>query len=163
MVTKKKATSRASTGDTSKNKVFEVVSNAPKEVKLPVRATGGSAGYDFFSPVSVTIRPGDISVIRTGVKAKLPSGTFLMIVPRSSMGIKNKVVLANNVGIIDEDYYGNPDNEGEICIALYNYGTSTYTVAIGDKIAQGIIVPYVTDTEDSAATARTGGVGSTGK
>lgn len=142
---------------------FEKVTNAPSGAKLPARATVGSAGYDFFSPASITIRPNDVSVIRTGVKAHVYSGNFLMIVPRSSMGIKNHVILANSVGIIDSDYYNNPDNEGEICIALYNYGNSTCYITAGDKIAQGIFVPYLTVDNDTTSAERVGGVGSTGK
>lgn len=142
---------------------FEMVTNAPSGTKVPVRATAGSAGYDFFSPVSITIRPNDIAVVRTGVKAHVYSGNFLMVVPRSSMGIKNHVILANSVGIIDSDYYNNPDNEGEICIALYNYGNSTCYITAGDKIAQGIFVPYLTVDNDTTSAERVGGVGSTGK
>ena len=89
-------------------------------VILPRRATAGSAGYDFFSPVTFTLEPGETAKIATGVRVKLANGWVLMIYPRSSLGFKYRLTLNNTVGVIDSDYY-NAENEGHIFIKLTNY------------------------------------------
>ena len=141
---------------------FKFCKLANEHARLPERGTHSSAGYDFFSPVDFTVEPGEQFCIMTGIKAQMEPGMVLMMYPRSSMGIKRNVILANTTGIIDADYYDNPSNEGNIGIILYNYGDEPQSFIIGDKIAQGIFVKYyVTDT-DSVTTFRNGGIGSTG-
>ena len=90
--------------------------------KLPERRTISSAGYDFVSLIDKTILPGEITIIPTGVKVKMNSDEVLMIVVRSSLGFKYNIRLCNQVGIIDADYYNNPDNEGHIFISIQNEG-----------------------------------------
>lgn len=143
---------------------FEKCKNATENTKLPQRSTELAAGYDFYSPVSITIGPHQWGMITTHVKAKMAADDVLMIFPRSSMGIKRHMMLSNTVGIVDSDYYNNPDNEGNIVIALYNYGDRIQHISIGDKVAQGVFMKFgITDNDESAAKGeRHGGIGSTG-
>lgn len=129
-------------------------------ITLPVRATPGSAGYDFFAPVNFCLNPQVPVKVFTGIHAEIQPGHFLMIVPRSSLGFKYGVRLVNTVGIIDSDYI-NAENEGHIIIKL----TSTLPIAIhaGERFAQGIFLPYGLTADDAPGEARVGGVGSTGK
>lgn len=131
------------------------------EVRLPKRATAGSAGYDFFSPVTGTLWSGDTAVIPTGIKCKLEPGTVLQIYPRSSWGIKRGIQLANSVGIIDADYYNNESNEGHIMIALKNTSHTNREIKAGDAIAQGIVMRFEVVDDDDTTAERTGGIGST--
>lgn len=141
---------------------FEFVKNASEKAKLPVRSTADAAGYDFVTPVDVTINPGETVMVKTDVKVYMPKQVVLTVYPRSSMGVKKHVVLANSVGIIDADYVDNPDNEGNIGICLYNYGSKIQDIKAGERIAQGIFVRYETaDVEETTGT-RAGGFGSTG-
>lgn len=104
-----------------KKEFREKYEKAYDEIKLPSRATPGSAGYDFFLPFSaITLGPGDGVVIPTGIKCSITDGYVLQLYPRSSHGIKHRISLANTVGIIDADYYNNESNEGHIMIALRN-------------------------------------------
>ena len=139
---------------------FEAVQG--KLVTLPTRKTIGSAGYDFRCPYSYTLNAGETVVFKTGVKACMNRNEVLYIYIRSSLGIKHKLALTNGTGIIDSDYYNNPDNEGHIMIAVYNTTDSAFTVNKGDRIAQGIFAKYYKADNDSADGTRTGGVGSTG-
>lgn len=147
----------------SKQRGFEVAKGfEDKGIILPERSTQGSAGYDFFTPESFVVKPKEQVIIHTGVKAfMLPSET-LEIYIRSSLGIKKNIMMANQVALIDSDYYENPDNDGEIMICLYNYGEYAQGFDKGDKVAQGVFRPYLDCGEDVDDT-RTGGVGSTGK
>lgn len=131
-------------------------------VKIPVRKTKFSAGYDFVSPETYVIEPGQTVKIPTGIKVSLKAYTYLALYVRSSLGIKKNLILPNCVGIIDADYYNNPDNEGEIIGALTNLGTEPVNVNQGDAFMQGIITRYETVDDDSAVGFRTGGIGSTG-
>lgn len=115
---------------------FEAVQG--KLVTLPTRKTIGSAGYDFRCPYSYTLNAGETVVFKTGVKACMNRNEVLYIYIRSSLGIKHKLALTNGTGIIDSDYYNNPDNEGEILIPITNNGNTPYEFTIGDRIAQGI-------------------------
>lgn len=142
---------------------FEKCSCANENTKLPARSTNHSAGYDFYSPVPVAIGPGNSGTIKTNVKARMEPDDVLMIFPRSSMGIKKHVMLSNSVGIIDSDFYDNPDNEGNIIVSLYNYGDRILEIKPGEKIAQGIFVKFGVTDDDKAEGTRTGGIGSTGK
>jgi dUTP pyrophosphatase len=135
-----------------------------KNLKIPKRATLGSAGYDFFSPVDFTLAPGETIKIPTGVRVLLPMDKFLMIVPRSGLGFKYKLQLDNTVGIIDSDYSGS-DNEGHIWIKITNDSRDgkTLTIKAGEAIAQGIILKYELTDNDSTDEIRNGGFGSTTK
>lgn len=146
---------------------FEKVINCKKtnnqNIKLPERSTKDSAGYDFFSPVKVTIEPGQKELIWTDVKAYMQSQEVLIIDVRSSMGMKKDLMLSNTIGVIDKDYYNNESNEGNIGINLRNIGDHPVTIEIGDKIAQGIFIPYLIADSGNTEDIRTGGIGSTGK
>lgn len=134
-----------------------------RELKKPKRATIGSAGYDFFSPISFKLKPGQTIKIPTCMKCCLNRGNVLLIFPRSSLGFKYRLQLDNTVGVIDEDYYENESNEGHIFIKITNDSTSgkTLNVNCGDAIAQGVIVGYCVTEDDDVSTFRTGGIGST--
>jgi dUTP pyrophosphatase len=134
-----------------------------KYVNLPKRKTKQSAGYDIESAIDAVITPGETKVIPTGIKACMKPYEWLGIYARSSLAIKYGLILANGVGVIDSDYYNNPDNEGHIMIALTNISGKTYNVKMGDRIAQGIFHQYYKVDDDSADGDRTGGMGSTGK
>jgi len=142
---------------------FEKVTRAINAV-LPKRATIGSAGYDFVPNIHapVTIAPGQMKVLPTGIKAYMPEGYVLLLFVRSSVGIKRGLVIPNSVGVIDSDYVDNPENEGEIFLALWNIGSEIQTVQPGERIAQGIFVPYhLTDNDNAMSNDRVGGLGST--
>ena len=131
--------------------------------KLPTRSDNGSAGYDFYSPETVTINPKQMVKIKTNVKCSMADREVLMLYVRSSIGIKKNLMLANGTGVIDSTYYNNPDNEGNIIIALYNYGDESQTIEIGDRIAQGVITSFYTVENDVVLSdKRTGGIGSSG-
>lgn len=131
-------------------------------IRLPVRATAGSAGYDFYIPFSAVIMPGQTITVPTGIRAKIDNGWFLMCCPRSGLGFKFRLRLDNTVGIIDSDYFG-ADNEGHIMIRVTNESNSGKILELkqGDAFAQGIFIPFGITVDDNAADKRTGGFGST--
>ena len=130
----------------------------------PHRSTKHSAGYDFISPIEIIIPAHGMAKIPTGIKAQMNEDEVLYIYSRSSIGFKTAIRLSNVVGVVDCDYYNNPDNEGHIFIKFFNPTDKDYQVHIGDKIAQGIFTKYLTvDDEEEIETERTGGLGSTGK
>lgn len=135
--------------------------------KLPVRKTEHSAGYDFECIETVTIPPykiGDKPVmIPTGVKCKMEDDEFLMLVNRSSNPKKKHLVIPNSMGIIDADYYNNPDNEGEMFFGFYNMSDEPVVLEQGYAMGQGIFIKYGKTDDDNATGARTGGFGSTSK
>lgn len=149
---------------------FEVVSDAHRknpnvDIQLPKRGTKNACAYDFFSPVSATIFPGESLMIWTDVKAHISSRCALLLNVRSSMG-KYDITLANTQGWIDADYYSNPSNDGNIGILLRNNSMlAPFAIHQGDRIAQGMIVPYciMDDDGDEDKVDRVGGFGSTGK
>lgn len=145
---------------------FEFVERA-KDIngKLPERSTAKSAGYDFEYPFEgkFIIGPHEICYIPTGIKVKLPDDEYLQLCNRSSNPKKKKLILINGVGIIDADYYNNPDNEGEIAFAFYNMSNDIIEINKGDKLGQGIFCKYGKTDNDTAEGERTGGFGSTGK
>ncbi|RLG30158.1 dUTPase [Methanosarcinales archaeon] len=135
----------------------------PNEViNLPVKATNTSAGYDFFSTENVTLHSHESHMVWTDVKVKLKEDECLMIVPRSSVAIKKHLILSNIVGIIDADYFNNPDNDGNIGISLYNYGHDTSRIVKDERIAQGIVVK-IDSGDKKNEKRRIGGFGSTGR
>ena len=131
-------------------------------IKLPTRATTGSAGYDFYSPIDFTLKPNESVTFPTGIRAEIDDGWVLQIYPRSGLGFKYGINLANTVGVIDSDYFWS-DNEGHIMIKLVNRGTETVDIKAGDRVAQGIFVPYGITTDDECDGVRNGGFGSSGK
>lgn len=132
------------------------------ELPLPCRATTGSAGYDFVCPVEVTMRPGDTAVIPTGIRCFMEPGWVLLNCPRSSLGRKHGIRLANTVGVIDSDYV-HADNEGHILVMLVNGGNHEVTLHPGERFCQGIFLPYGLADEAEVTGERSGGFGSTGK
>lgn len=132
-------------------------------IKLPQRATSGSAGYDFYAPADITLKKGESVLIPTGIRAKIDDGWVLQIFPRSGLGFKHRVQLDNTVGIIDADYY-NSSNEGHIMIKLscdaHDDG-HTVTLSAGDGFAQGIFLQFGITQNDCASGVRDGGFGST--
>lgn len=147
-------------GEASDEKVSEIY-NA---IKLPTRATMGSAGYDFHSPVSFELKPNETINIPTGVRVKMNEGWVLTIYPRSGLGFKFRMQLNNTVGIIDSDYYYS-DNEGHIFIKFTNATNENKVISVsaGDGIAQGIFLPFGITEDDDVTEKRNGGFGSTGK
>ena len=133
-------------------------------IELPKRSTKASAGYDIRSIQEGVIKPGKSMAFKTGLKVAMNSDEVLYIYSRSSQGYKYNVCLINSVGVIDSDFYNNPDNEGHFSIKLVNLGESDFEVKIGDKIGQGVFMKYLTvDDEEEIKGKRKGGIGSTGK
>ena len=147
-----------------KKRGFEIVSQYKDDgLKLPVRKTKGSAGYDMASRVDLTIEPNKIAFVPTGIKAYMQEDEVLQVYPRSSLGFKKHLIKVNSVGIIDSDYYNNPDNEGEISLILYNFGDQAVEIKKNERIAQGIFIKYLKADGDNTLVKRLGGFGSTDK
>lgn len=149
-------------------KIFPECENVKEiydSIKLPKRATTGSAGYDFYAPVDITLEKGKSVLIPTGIRSKIEDGWVLQIFPRSGLGFKHRVQLDNTVGIIDADYY-NSSNEGHIMIKLscdaHDDG-HTVSLSAGDGFAQGIFLQFGITVDDDASGIRDGGFGSTTK
>ena len=134
-----------------------------EDIAIPTRSTKHSAGYDFKSPIEFVLNPGESKKVPTGIKASMNEDEFLAIFVRSSMGFKYNIRLCNQVGIVDSDYYNNPDNEGHIFIKIQNEGTEALTINKGDRFAQGIFMNFLITDDDMSFGDRTGGFGSTGK
>ena len=135
-----------------------------EEISLPKRATTGSAGYDFFAPISLQIKPGEECLVPTGIRVQMQDNYVLMIFPRSSLGFKYRLQLNNTVGIIDSDYY-NAKNEGHIFCKLTNdtHQDKLVEVEKGAGMVQGIFVPFGITIDDEVTGERVGGFGSTTK
>lgn len=144
---------------------FEIIENYKGlDIELPRRETSQSAGYDLKSAETVVIGAGETVLVPTGLKVIMLPDEFLAIYPRSSVAGKYGVTLANCVGIVDADYYNNPQNEGHIQVLLKNTSDIDYVVKKGDRIAQGIFQAYYTTTDDKPVREiREGGFGSTGR
>lgn len=173
-------------------KVVSAKSN--QGLHIPRRQTKQAAGYDFEAAEDFTLpsiwkgnfikalwllhhqktlttddlTKGDQSLkpylVPTGIKAYMQPNEVLLLVNRSSGPLKRRLILPNGIGVIDADYYDNPANEGEIFVQLINYGLTDYHIKKGERIAQGIFVPYLTaDDEETPQAAREGGFGSTKK
>ena len=133
-------------------------------LRLPVRATKGSAGYDFFAPAAVSLKPRETIKIPTGIRAEIQEGWVLQLFPRSSLGFTYRLQFNNTVGIIDSDYFYS-DNEGHIFAKLTNDTNENKTVELGKGTGfmQGIFVEYGITVDDDATAVRNGGFGSTTK
>ncbi|MBQ8636961.1 MAG: dUTP diphosphatase [Clostridia bacterium] len=135
-----------------------------ENIKLPARATTGSAGYDFYSPYDFTLKPGESAKIPTGIRVKIIEGWALLVFPRSGLGFKYRLQLDNTVGVIDSDYYYS-DNEGHIFIKITNDTREGKTLSVksGEAFAQGIFMPFGITEDDNVNAIRNGGFGSTTK
>ena len=145
---------------------FEKVSEAQfKEqelIKLPVRATAGSAGYDIITPYDIDLKPGETVTVATGLRCRIKEGWVLFILPKSGLGFKFRVQLDNTVGVIDSDYY-NADNEGHIMVKITNDGKEGKSLHVdaGKAFAQGVFLPFGITEDDEVTAERHGGFGST--
>ena len=145
-------------GEQPEEKIREIYEG----IKLPKRATTGSAGYDFFAPVDITLAPGETAKIPTGIRVEMEQDWVLKCYPRSGLGFKYRLQLNNTVGIIDSDYFYS-DNEGHIFSKITNDSNEDKTVSIaaGTGFMQGIFVEYGITVDDEATGVRNGGFGST--
>ena len=141
----------------------EKVDYFENKLTVPMRSTGGSAGYDFICPFDVCIKPGEIAKIPTGIKVELDKDKFLGIYIRSSFGTKRNLELTNKVCIIDSDYYNNERNEGHILEFVRNNNSVPVTIKQGEAFCQGIIQTFFTVEGDEYGKGpkRVGGIGST--
>ena len=138
-----------------------------QDIHLPIRKTKCSAGYDVEAAEDVTIpafKPGvKPTLVKTGLKAYCPEDEYYKLVNRSSNPGKKGLILANSIGIIDSDYYGNESNDGHFMFAYYNFFEHDVQVKKGDVIGQVIFSKYFKVDNDNAEGIRTGGFGSTNK
>ena len=166
---------------TQRTRGFEVISMyQDANINLPERSTHYSAGYDIEAAETITIpslfrqfKDGKSdreasscfpsTLVPTGLKAYMLEDEYLQIINRSSNPLKRNLVLPNSVGIIDQDYYNNPDNEGHIYFQIINLSPLPIILKKGDCIGQGIIKPYLKTEGDNTTTSREGGFGSTDK
>ena len=121
---------------------FEKVNKITEDIKLPERSTLNSAGYDFFAIEDVTIPAKKLTRVTTGVKCELMSNQVLILANRSSNPSKKGLILANGIGVVDADYYGNPDNDGEMGFEFYNILDEDIVIKKGEKLGQGIIIKF---------------------
>ncbi len=131
-------------------------------IKLPQRATRGSAGYDFYAPFDFKLAPGETIKLPTGIRVRMEEDWVLKLYPRSGLGFKYRLQMNNTVGIIDSDYFYS-DNEGHIFVKMTNASNEGKTVEIvsGTGFAQGIFLQYGITEDDAAEGIRNGGFGST--
>lgn len=142
-----------------------LIQNWYDELMLPQRATKGSAGYDFYVPCKMVIKPGQTITIPTGIRVKIDEGWVLKLYPRSGLGFKYGLQLRNTVGIIDSDYYYS-DNEGHIFAKVTNRSKKEFDLIklnAGTAFMQGVFVEYGVTYDDDADGVRNGGFGSTSK
>lgn len=137
------------------------------DIHMPVRKTKYSAGYDVEAAENCIVpafKPNQApTLIKTGIKAYMPNDEYLMLCNRSSNPKKKGLVLANGVGIVDGDYYGNPDNDGHIMFAFYNIKEEDIEIKKGECIGQAIFQKFAVVDNDNAEGERVGGFGSTNK
>ncbi len=131
------------------------------DIPLPRRATTGSAGYDIICPVETVIPPGGQCTLPTGLRVFMEPGWVFLCCPRSSMGRKYGLRLANTVGVVDSDYVL-AENEGHILLAVVNGGSAPLALHPGDRIVQGLFLPFGIAEEEEVTGQRHGGYGSTG-
>lgn len=141
-----------------------ILIDAYSKIKLPERATSGSAGYDFFSPFALTVETGETVTFPTGIRCRMKEGWALLLYTRSSLGFKYRFQLDNGTGVIDSDYFF-ADNEGHIMAKFTNDGREGRTVVItqGQAYMQGVFVKFGITINDNANGVRNGGIGSTDK
>ncbi len=147
---------------------FEVAKGfEDKQIKLPIRKTKFSAGYDIEAAEDCIIpsfKKGDNpTIVKTGIKAYMANDEVLILANRSSNPKKKGLILSNSIGVIDSDYYGNPDNDGHIMFAFYNIKEEDVQIKKGEAIGQAIFQKYLITDDDDAQGERIGGFGSTNK
>ena len=135
-----------------------------ENLKLPKRATKGSAGYDFFTPVNIVLNPGESLKVPTGIRVEMEDNWVLQLYPRSGLGFKFRLQLNNTVGIIVSDYFYS-DNEGHIFAKITNDSKEGKTLCVekGTAFMQGIFLEYGITVDDETEGVRNGGFGSTSK
>ena len=144
---------------------FEVAKGfEDRGVVLPQRKTAKSAGYDIIALTDedVYVHPGMSVNLETGVKACMEDDEVMLLFIRSSLGIKQGLTLSNSCGVIDADYYNNPDNDGHFILNIINTGNSVQRIPARSRVAQAVFVKYLTVDDDNATGERVGGIGSTG-
>ena len=143
---------------------LENVEEIYNDIKIPTRATKGSAGYDYFAPFDISLKPGETIKIPTGIRCYMEEGWVLKNYPRSGLGFKFRLQLNNTVGIIDSDYYYS-SNEGHIMSKITNDSNENKTIFVkkGDGFIQGIFLEYGITYDDEVNEIRDGGFGSTTK
>ena len=147
---------------------FEVAKGfEDKNINLPIRKTKYSAGYDIEAAEDVVIpsfkKGSNPVLVKTGLKAYMQDDEMLLLYNRSSNTKKKGLILANSVGVVDKDYYGNVDNDGHIMFAFYNIKDEDVEIKKGDAIGQAIFQKYLITDDDNAEGERKGGFGSTSK
>ena len=135
-----------------------------EDIKLPLRATKYSAGYDFYSPFDFTLKPGETIKIPTGIRAKMREDYALFLLPRSGLGFKYRLQLNNTIGLIDADYFYS-DNEGHIFAKITNDSNEGKVISVkkGEAFIQGVFLSYGITEDDEVNSIRNGGFGSTSK
>ena len=148
-----------------KNRGFEIAKGfEDMNINLPVRKTKYSAGYDMEACEDTVIKPGNVpTLVPTGLKAYMGDDEVLYLYNRSSNPKKKGLILANSVGVVDKDYYGNPDNDGHIMFAFLNIKDEDVIIKKGEAIGQGVFSKYLIVDDDNANGERKGGFGSTDK
>ena len=135
-----------------------------EDIKLPLRATKYSAGYDFYAPFDFTLKPGETIKIPTGIRAKMREDYALFLLPRSGLGFKYRLQLNNTIGLIDADYFYS-DNEGHIFAKITNDSNEGKVISVkkGEAFIQGAFLSYGITEDDEVNSIRNGGFGSTSK
>lgn len=149
-----------------KKRGFEIAKGfEDANINLPIRSTKNSAGYDIEAAEDCVIPAFKLGqkpvLVKTGLKAYMQSDEVLILANRSSNPGKKGLILANSIGIVDSDYYGNPDNDGHIMFAFFNFKDKDVEIKKGDRIGQGMFQKYLVTDNDVAEGERTGGFGST--
>lgn len=147
----------------TKTRGFELLSTESDIQLLPHRETKFAAGYDLHVSKETIIKPGEIKLIPTGIKAYMQEDEVLYLFDRSSNPRKKGLSLINSVGVIDHDYYNNASNEGHIMAQMRNITDHLVVVPYGERIVQGVFMKYLVTDDDVATGIRDGGFGSTDK
>lgn len=144
-------------------KMSEAIDVIYDDIKKPMRATVGSAGYDFFAPFGFTLQPGETILIPTGIRTAIIPGWALFLMPKSGLGFKFRMRLDNTIGLIDSDYYGS-DNEGHMMAKITNEGNKELHIEKGRSFMQGVYLPFgIVEDDKPGEEVRNGGFDSTHK
>lgn len=150
-------------GDVYLDKIkMDCLAEKYKNLNIPKRSTAYSAGHDISTPFNIKLSPHQSITIPTGLRCEMDEDYVMLIFPRSSLGIKKGMMIANTVPVVDADY-AYADNEGHIFICIKNNGGDMLELKTGDKIVQAVFVPFGVADEEEVTAERTGGIGSTGK
>ena len=143
---------------------FEPVKNAPQDTLLPKRGSKFSAGYDFYAAEDIVCNAKSVSKLSfTNIKVLMPKNEYLAVMIRSSLAVKHGLQVVQGTAIIDADYYGNPNNDGNIGIAIVNNSDIDYIIKKGERFCQGVFQAYAVTDDDATENERSGGYGSSGK